>query len=86
MTQTKIEEQVLETLGAVVHAAKGVDLDRKALIRDQIELDSMDYLNFVLAVEHRFSIHVLPALYPLFATIENAAECVEELLANPRAG
>ena len=86
MTRTKIEEQVLEALGAVVPAAKGRDLDPRALIRDQIEIDSMVYLDFVLAVERRFSVDVPPAAYPLFATIESAAECVEGLLANAPSG
>jgi acyl carrier protein len=86
MTRTKIEEQVLEALGAVVPAAKGRDLDSRRLIRDQIDLDSMDYLDFVLAVERRFSIDVPPASYPLFATVESAAECVEDLLASAPSG
>jgi acyl carrier protein len=80
MTRTKIEEQVLEALGAVVPAAKARNLDPRILIRDQFELDSMDFLNFVLAVERRFSIDVPPASYPLFATVESAAECVARLL------
>jgi acyl carrier protein len=80
MDRTKIEEQVLEALGAVVPAAKTHALDPRVLIRDQVELDSMDYLDFVLAVERRFSIDVPPASYPLFATVESAAECVGRLL------
>jgi acyl carrier protein len=86
MTRTKIEGQVLEALGAVVPAAKGHDLDSRRLIRDQIALDSMDYLDFVLAVEHRFSIEVPPASYPLFATVESAVECVESLLESASSG
>jgi acyl carrier protein len=82
MTRTKIEEQVLEALGAVVPAAKTRTLDPRVLIRDQVELDSMDFLDFVLAVERRTSIDVPPASYPLFATVESAAECVERLLAD----
>jgi acyl carrier protein len=82
MTRTKIEEQVLGALGAVVPAAKGRALDPDALIRDQVELDSMDFLDFVLAVERRFSIDVSPTSYPQFATIAHAVECVERLLEN----
>jgi len=87
MTRTKIEEQVLEALGASVPATKERKLDAMVLIRNQVDLDSMDYLNFVLAIEHRFSIAVPPASYPLFATVHNAVECVEHLLesgAQPR--
>jgi acyl carrier protein len=80
MTRTKIEEQVLGALGAVVPAAKGRALDPNALIRDQVELDSMDFLDFVLAVERRFSIDVPPTSYPQFATIAHAVAYVERLL------
>jgi acyl carrier protein len=83
MIRAKIEEQVLETLGAVVPAAKALALDRTVLIRDQVDLDSMDYLDFVLALERRFSIHIPPTSYPLLATVEHAAECVEHLLDAP---
>ena len=40
----------------------------------------MDFLNVVLAVEHRFAIHIPPASYPLFATVEGAADCVARLV------
>jgi acyl carrier protein len=80
MTRTIIEERVLQTLGAVVPAAKGRHLDPKVLLRDQVALDSMDLLNVVLAIEHRFAVHVPPASYPLFATVEGAVECVARLL------
>jgi len=80
MTPTKIEEQVLKTLGEVVPDAQETRLDPKLLIRDQVEIDSMDFLNFVLALEARFSIEVPPSSYPLFATIEQAADCVARLL------
>jgi acyl carrier protein len=82
MTRTKIEEQVLEALGAVVPAVKSFELDPKALIRNQVDLDSMDFLEFVLAVERRFGVRVPPASYPSFATVENAVECLEQLLAD----
>ena len=80
MIRTKIEEQVLEALGAVVPAAKSVQLDPKALIRDQVDLHSMDFLELVLAVERRLGVRVPPASYPLFATVDHAVACLEELL------
>jgi acyl carrier protein len=80
MSRTKIEEQVLEALGAAVPSAKALDLDPAVLIRDQVELDSMDYLDFVLAVERRFAVVIPPTSYPQFATVEGAAECVAHLL------
>jgi acyl carrier protein len=80
MTREKIEGGVLEALGEVVPGAREVAIDAKLPLRNQIELDSMDFLNFVLALEARFSVEVPPTSYPLFATVEHAVECVAELL------
>jgi acyl carrier protein len=86
MIRTKIEERVLAALGAVVPAAKSVEIDPTALIRNQVDIDSMDFLEFVLAIERRFAVRVPPASYPLFATVETAVECLEQLLADAPTG
>jgi acyl carrier protein len=80
MTRERIEDEVLEALGEVVPGAREAAIDPKLLLRTQIEIDSMDFLNFVLALEARFSIEVPPTSYPLFATVERAVDCVAELL------
>lgn len=78
--RTKIEEQVLQALGAAVPAAKTVEIDPSVLIRDQVDLDSMAYLDFVLALQRRFSVRIPPTSYPMLATLEGAVECIEQLL------
>lgn len=80
MNREKIEQEVLTALGEVVPGALEAALEPTVLLRDQIEIDSMDFLNFVLALETRFSIEVPPTSYPLFATVEHAVECVAGLL------
>jgi acyl carrier protein len=80
VTRPDIERGVEAALGEVVPGAREKPLDPALLLRDQIELDSVDFLNFVLAVETRFSIEVPPRSYPSFATLSDAAVAVAELL------
>jgi acyl carrier protein len=81
MTEAEIREAVLEALSEVVPGVQAEALDGATLLRDQIEIDSMDFLNFVLALEARFSVDVPPTSYPLFASIERAVGRLAELLA-----
>lgn len=80
MNRAKIEKEVVEALGTVVPESRDAELDPKRLLRDQIEIDSVDFLNFVLALEARFSIEVPPVSYPLFASLDHAVQRVAELL------
>ena len=80
MNRSTIEQAVLEALGQIVPEAREASLDRTLLLRDQLEIDSVDFLNWVLALEARFSIEVPPRSYPLFASLERAVERVAELL------
>lgn len=80
MNRTEIEATVLRTLAEVVPEAAVYELDRTAPLRDQIEIDSLDYLNFVLGLETLLGLHVPPASYPLFGTVDGAADAIQELL------
>lgn len=80
MNRSEIEDAVMRAFVEVVPDAKIESLDRSAPLRDQVEIDSLDYLNFVLGLEGRFGVQVPPVSYTLFATIEGAADAIEELL------
>jgi len=46
------------------------------LLRDQVDLDSMDWLNFLIAVHQRFKVEIPEADYATLATLEQIAEYV----------
>ena len=79
MTRADIEREVLDALAEAVPGARVEALDPTLFLRDQLDIDSMDFLNFVLAIERRFTIEVPPRSYPLFATLSHAADTVAEL-------
>ena len=43
-----------------------------ALLRDELDLDSMDFLNFVLALHERLGIEIPEADYPRLYTLDKA--------------
>jgi acyl carrier protein len=71
---------VLEALAAVIPGAPVESLDHARLLRDQIDVDSLDYLNFVLALESRFSVRIPPVSYPLFASVDLAVDTLSRLV------
>ena len=46
------------------------------LLRDQVDLDSMDWLNFLIAVHQRFKVEIPEADYATLATLEQIADYV----------
>jgi acyl carrier protein len=75
---------VLGVLATVVPGAPVESLDHGRLLRDQIEIDSLDYLNFVLALEGRFGVRIPPASYPLFGSVECAVDTLTRLIESAR--
>jgi acyl carrier protein len=68
------DEGVRTTVVAVLHEiAPEVDLDslpRDADLRVELELDSMDFLNFVAALHERLGVDVPERDYPLLGSID----------------
>ena len=60
-------------LRALAEVAPDADLERlrpDVAFRDQIELDALDFLNFVLALEKQLETRVPELDYPRLATVE----------------
>jgi acyl carrier protein len=62
--------QVLRALAGVAPDADLASLRPDQAFRDQIELDSLDFLNFVLALEKHLRIEVPESDYPKLATLD----------------
>jgi acyl carrier protein len=76
MSKDEIRAAVLHSLGEVAPEA---DLDRikpAVSFRDQLDLDSMDLLNFVIGLHHAFRVDIPESDYPKLATLDG---CVEYL-------
>lgn len=81
MHQKRLIAQILAILKDVAPDADIDRLDPKHSFRDQFELDSVDYLNFVLAIEAAFAIRIPDVDYPRLSTLAGCAAYLERALA-----
>lgn len=81
MTEAEIKEAVLQALFSVAPEAEGEPLDPAANLRDQLDIDSMDFLNFLVALKDTVSIEVPESDYAQVASLD---DCVRYLVARRR--
>ena len=70
MNAAEIREVVLSILGGI---APEVDLSQVrpgADLRDELDIDSMDFLRFVVGIAERLKVEVPEADYPLVRTLD----------------
>jgi acyl carrier protein len=67
---------VLRCLGEVAPEMDPAAIDPRVPLREQLDLDSMDVLNFAIALHHATGIDVPEVDYPKLATLDG---CVDYL-------
>ena len=58
MTRNDITAVLIDELGRIAPEIDASRLDPNAELREELDIDSMDFLNFVIAVTHRLGIDV----------------------------
>ena len=64
MTREAVEHAVLEALAAVAPEADPTSLDRDRPLREQVDIDSYDYLNLMLELVNRLGVDIPERDYP----------------------
>jgi len=72
MSDTDIRNVVLEELGNIAPEADLASLDPAADLREALDIDSMDFLNFITAIHHRLGIDIPELDYPKLDTLDGA--------------
>lgn len=67
---------ILRTLGEIAPEADLGSLKPDVDLRDQLDIDSMDFLNFVIALHEQLHVDIPEADYPKLSTLNG---CVEYL-------
>ncbi|HEX8011524.1 MAG TPA: acyl carrier protein [Casimicrobiaceae bacterium] len=83
MSPEQIRSIVLAALSEVAPELEAGSLDPRAELRDQLDLDSMDFLNFVLGLHKVLGVDIPEADYRKLATLDG---CVAYLAAKARPG
>jgi acyl carrier protein len=76
MTRDGIRATVLRTLGEIAPEADLSTLKSDVSFRDQLDVDSMDLLNFVIALHAALHVDIPEVDYPKLATLDG---CVDYL-------
>ena len=77
MTIDEIKNVVLEIIQDIDDEADFENLNPSEPLRDQLDLDSMDFLDIVMELRKRYQIQIPEADYPELATLDS---CVNYLM------
>ena len=81
MTRDELKGTVLQVLGEIAPEADLASLKPDVAFRDQLDLDSMDNLNFVIGLHAALGVEIPEADYPKLATLDR---CLDYLMAEAR--
>lgn len=71
MSADDIRSVVLAELTAIAPEIEEDDLSDDELLRDQVDLDSMDWLNFLVRLHKRFEVDIPESRYASLRTISD---------------
>lgn len=69
-TDQKVDAAVRAALEEVAPDADVEHIDAARNLRDQVELDSVDFLNFVMALERRLDMRIPEVDYPKLSSLD----------------
>jgi acyl carrier protein len=76
MTPDQIRATVLDCLGAIAPEADLTHIRPAVGLREQLDIDSMDFLNFVIALHKKLQLEIPERDYPKLLTLNG---CIEYL-------
>ena len=76
MTRDEIRGGILRALAQIAPEADISRIKPHLRLRDQLDIDSMDLLNFVIAVHKEFNIDIPEADYPKLTTIDGFVDYI----------
>ncbi len=68
---------VLSVLTSIAPEVEADDISDDVLLRDQVDLDSMDWLNFLLGIHKRFNVDIPESDYASLRTLADVVGYVE---------
>lgn len=74
MTREEIKATILRILGEIAPEADLTRLKPDVSFRDQLDIDSMDFLNFVIALDEELKVQIPESDYPKLLTLEGGVE------------
>jgi acyl carrier protein len=79
MTPDEIRQVVIRALGTVAPEVDAAKIDGNAPLREQIDIDSMDFLNFVIGLHKELGVNVPEKDYSRLSTLNGCVVYLIEL-------
>ena len=76
MSEAELMQGLRAALGDVAPDLDVADIDAETDLRNDLDIDSMDFLNFVIAVSQRFGVEIPEADYGQITSLQTCAEYV----------
>ncbi|MGI6657125.1 MAG: acyl carrier protein [Desulfobulbus sp.] len=80
MTRDDIKDVILEIIADIDEEADFDNLDPDAPLRDQLDLDSMDFLDIVMELRKRYKLQIPEEEYAELATLTSCVNYLEPKL------
>ena len=81
-TPSEIRRIVLNQLGAIAPEADLTTLKPDLSFRDQLDIDSMDFLNFIVALHQEFHVDLPESDYPQLGSLDGCVSYLERKLSH----
>ncbi len=82
MTRDDIKDLILEIIKDIDEDADFETLQSDQPLRDQLDLDSMDFLDIVMELRKRHKLQIPEGDYPQLASLSSCVDYLEPLLRN----
>ncbi|MCD6390060.1 MAG: acyl carrier protein [Desulfobulbaceae bacterium] len=82
MTRDEIRDVVIEIIQDIDEDSDMDNLQADQPLRDQLDLDSMDFLDIVMELRKRYKLQIPEADYPELATLDSCVNYLEPRLQN----
>ena len=80
MSENDIRSRVIKTLSGIVPELDPASLKPAVSLRDQLDIDSMDFLNFLIALHEEFGVDVPEADAPKLGSIDACVDYLAQAL------
>lgn len=74
MTPDDVHAVALDVLAGIAPEAAGLELERDVPLREQVDLDSMDFLNLLIGVHERLGVDIAEDDYARCETLDGLVE------------
>ena len=81
MSDIDVRKVVQEELSNIAPEIDFAAVDPAADLREAIDIDSMDFLNFITAIHHRLGVEIPEVDYPKLVTLDGAVAYIKSKLA-----